>query len=57
VKPPKDSVLNLGLNPNLKEEMKMLDYLFQISNDGMGGGSEVIDSGNEETNEGDGAWE
>jgi hypothetical protein len=53
VKPPKDSVLNLGLNPNLKEEMKMLDYLFQISNDGM----KVIDSGNEETNEGDGAWE
>lgn len=31
--PPKKNVLNLGLNPNLEEEMKMLDYLFQISGD------------------------
>lgn len=29
--PPKESVLNLGLNPNLEQEMKMLDYLFEIS--------------------------
>lgn len=31
--PPKESVLNLGLNPNLEKEMKMLDYLFNISSD------------------------
>ncbi len=29
--PPKESVLNLGLNPDLEKEMKMLDYLFHIS--------------------------
>jgi len=31
--PPKKNVLNLDLNPNLEEEMKALDYLFQISGD------------------------
>jgi hypothetical protein len=31
LKPPTESTLNLGVNPNLEEEVKMLDYLFQIS--------------------------
>ncbi len=31
LKPPAESTLNLGVNPNLEEEVKMLDYLFQIS--------------------------
>lgn len=58
LKPPTDNVLNLGLNPNLKEEMKMLDYLYQIS-----GSSESMDDNIDEIHSLDtgddveGAWE
>jgi Protein of unknown function (DUF3110). len=54
IRPPKENVLNLGLNPNLLEEMNMLDYLFHISSDDSG-----IDEGKDETNStgGNGAWE
>ena len=31
LKPPAERTINLGVNPNLEEEVKMLDYLFQIS--------------------------
>lgn len=57
LKPPTDTVLNLGLNPNLELEMKMLDLLFQISADGKDGGSKGFDSIEEETSGNEGAWE
>jgi hypothetical protein len=55
IKPPKENVLNLGLNPNLIEEMNMLDYLFRISSDDDIG----IHEGKDErmSDGGDGAWE
>ncbi len=43
--PPKESVLNLGLNPDLEKEMKMFDYLFHISSSA--GDSEGRRSSNE----------
>jgi hypothetical protein len=57
LKPPTENVLNLGVNPNLKEEMKMLDYLFQISasDDGMDEDSTGFDSVG--GGDSDGAWE
>lgn len=58
LQPPKENVLNLGMNPNLEEEMKMLDYLFEISGSDEdedefqhGFGSTAATEGNE------GAWE
>jgi len=57
LKPPTDTVLNLGLNPNLELEMKMLDLLFQISADGKDGGSKGFDSIEGETSGNEGAWE
>lgn len=51
--PPKESVLNLGLNPDLEKEMKMLDYLFHISSSGKDGdGFDDFDDEDEY-----GAWE
>lgn len=54
IKPPKDTVLNLGLNPNLHEEMRMLDYLFHLSSDDNG---IDIDDDQRYADGGDGAWE
>ena len=53
LKPPTENVLNLGLNPNLEEEMKMLDYLFQISGSESSIEAESVDG----EDAGDGAWE
>eukprot|EP00979_Chaetoceros_neogracilis_P008872 scaffold1988_cov230-Chaetoceros_neogracile.AAC.4 len=57
LKPPTETVLNLGLNPNLQQEMKMLDLLFQISANGQDGGSKDFDLIEEETSGDEGAWE
>lgn len=53
LKPPTENVLNLGVNPNLEEEMKMLDYLFEIS-------ESIDDAEDDPIDEGDGSegvWE
>lgn len=33
MKPPNERVLNLGLNPDLEKEMKLLESLFQMESD------------------------
>jgi hypothetical protein len=53
LKPPTENVLNLGVNPNLEEEMKMLDYLFEISESIDDAEDDPIDEGDES----EGAWE
>eukprot|EP00558_Chaetoceros_sp_UNC1202_P013531 CAMPEP_0197255562 /NCGR_PEP_ID=MMETSP1429-20130617/72477_1 /TAXON_ID=49237 /ORGANISM="Chaetoceros sp., Strain UNC1202" /LENGTH=218 /DNA_ID=CAMNT_0042718885 /DNA_START=301 /DNA_END=957 /DNA_ORIENTATION=+ len=58
LQPPKENVLNLGMNPNLEEEMKMLDYLFEISGSNEGEDEYQYDIGTTTTTEGgEGSWE
>ena len=46
LKPPSKQVFNLDMNPDLEKEMKLLDYLFDIS-----------DSDEDRNNNSSGAWE
>lgn len=45
LKPPSKQVFNLDMNPDLQKEMKLLDYLFDISDS------------DEDRNNSSGAWE
>jgi hypothetical protein len=50
IRPPKENVENLGMNPNLYQEMEFLDYLIGISPSESSNSLTSIDSS-------PGAWE
>jgi len=53
LKPPKERAVVLDCNPNIEQDMKMLDYLFEIS----ASNEDAEHNSDEQSDDDEGAWE